>query len=451
MKRPNVREEALNIILRVEKDGGFSHLLVSNVIKKNNFDVRDANLLTELVYGTIEEKLALDYYIRPFVKRPDKAEDWVLSLLRLSVFQYVYLDKVPMYAIINEAVTIAKKRGHKGISSFVNGVLRTMERKGLPDIASIADDMERLSVQTSTPEWLVERWTANYGYERTKRICEANKENKAMTVRVNPQRVSTAAMKEWLTDEGFSVEFSSVIPNGLQILEGNILTTDYIELGYVTIQDISSMLAAQMLDVQPEMAVLDTCSAPGGKTGLLGENMHNTGVVHAYDLHANKIRLVKEQANRLGLDNIQVKTMDARKLQEVYPAERFDRILVDAPCSGFGVIRSKPDIKYAKTKQQIAKLPEIQLDILSHVAVLLHKGGKLVYCTCTMETTENEEVVKGFLDKYPEFTVDITFLQEIEKFRSLDVKITPYGLQIFPQSLRSDGFFISRLIRQSAE
>ncbi|HLQ95343.1 MAG TPA: 16S rRNA (cytosine(967)-C(5))-methyltransferase RsmB [Pseudogracilibacillus sp.] len=451
MKQPNVREEALNIILRVDKDGGFSHLLVSNVIQKNSFDTRDANLLTELVYGTIEEKLTLDYYIRPFVKRPGKVEDWVMSLLRMSVFQYVYLDKIPMYAIINEAVTVAKSRGHKGISSFVNGVLRTMERKGLPDTASIADDIERLSVQTSTPKWLVERWTENYGYERTRRICEANKEKKPMTIRVNPQQVSTATMKEWLTDEGFLVESSSVIPNALQILEGNILKTDYVNLGYVTIQDISSMLAAQMLEVKPEMAVLDTCSAPGGKTGLLGENMHNTGVVHAYDLHVNKIRLVKEQANRLGLDNIQAKAMDARKLQEVYSAERFDRILVDAPCSGFGVIRSKPDIKYAKTKQQMARLPEIQLDILSHVAVLLHKGGKLVYCTCTMETAENEEVVKKFLDKHPEYTVDTTFLKEIEKFREQDVNITPFGLQIFPQSLQSDGFFISRLIRQSAE
>lgn len=449
MKQLNVREETLNIIMRVEKESGFSHLLVSDVIQKNKFDTRDANLLTELVYGTIEEKLALDFYIEPFVKRPDKVEDWVMSLLRMSVFQYVYLDKIPMYAIINEAVTIAKKRGHKGISSFVNGVLRTMERKGLPETAKIADDMERLSVETSTPIWLVERWTNNYGYDRARSICLANKEKKPLTVRVNTQQLPTSEMKKRLTDEGFLVEFSAIIPNALQILEGNILKTDYVDLGYVTIQDISSMLAAQMLEVEPETAVLDACSAPGGKTGLLGEHMQNTGVIHAYDINANKIRLVKDQAKRLGLDNIQVKTKDARKLQDDYSTERFARILVDAPCSGFGVIRSKPDIKYAKTKQQIERLPTIQFDILSHVSPLLEKGGKLVYSTCTMETAENEDVIKKFVEEHPEYAVDETFLQEIEKFRNQDVKITPYGLQIFPQSLQSDGFFISRLIRQS--
>lgn len=449
MKQSNVREETLNIITRVEKESGFSHLLISDVIQKNKFDSRDANLLTEIVYGTIEEKLALDFYIHPFVKRADKVEDWVMSLLRMSVFQYVYLDKIPMYAIINEAVSIAKKRGHKGISSFVNGVLRTMERKGLPEIAAIEDDIERLSVETSTPIWLVKRWIKNYGYECTKNICIANKEKKPLTVRVNTQKLPTEEMKKRLTDEGFRVEFSSIISNALQILEGNILKTDYVDLGYVTIQDISSMLAAQMLEVEPEIAVLDACSAPGGKTGLLGENMQNTGVIHAYDINANKIRLVKNQAKRLGLDNIQVKTKDARKLQNEYSSERFARILVDAPCSGFGVIRSKPDIKYAKTKKQIERLPTVQFDILSHVAPLLEKGGKLIYSTCTMETAENEAVIKRFLEQSSEYEVDKTFLQEIEKFRNQDVKITPYGLQIFPQSLQSDGFFISRLIRQS--
>lgn len=448
MGKMNVRDQALSLLIRIEKEGGFSHLLLSQFIDKQQLDGRDEKLLTELVYGTIERKITLDFYLEPFINKQKKVADWVIVLLRMSIFQYAFLDRVPMYAIINEAVNISKKRGHKGIAAFVNGVLRNVERKGLPDINSIHNDAKRLSVMTSHPLWLVERWIEIYGFTTTQRICEANSQRKMMTVRVNTLKISRTDMIEKLEKDGFNVTASSLLPNAIHINKGNILKTDYIALGLVTIQDLSSVFAASMLDVEEGMAVLDTCSAPGGKTGCIGELMKNTGMIHAYDLYKNKIKLIRNQAKRLGLTNVQVNTKDARQLQEEYNPNRFDRILVDAPCSGFGVIRSKPDIKYTKTVDDIIKLQQIQLEILNSIAVLLKKAGKLVYSTCTIEKRENEDVVKQFLARNHNFQVDPSFFEEIRCIQNEEVKITPYGLQIFPQSFQSDGFFMTRLTKQ---
>lgn len=445
MVKMNVREIALQLLIRVEKEGGFSHLLLSNTIKQKQLNEQDEKLLTEIVYGTLERKITLDYYLFPYIQKQKKLNDWVRILLRMSVFQMQFLDKIPTYAIIHEAVEVAKNKGHQGIASFVNGVLRNIDRKGVPDYSKIKDRAERLSIETSHPKWLVERWIKQYGYETTVKMCEANVQPKRLHVRVNRIKTTREAVMEQLEKEGIEADASPYVADAITIQSGNIFKTNLLQTGEVTIQDVSSMLAASALLVEPNMSVLDTCSAPGGKATYLGELMDNQGTVFAHDLHKNKIKLVKQNADRLGLTNIKATQKDARQLRKLYNKGSFDRILVDAPCSGFGVIRSKPDIKYNKQIEDSEKLQNIQLEILTEIAPLMKPGGVLVYSTCTVEKMENEDVIRKFLTEHPNFIVDKMFLDESKKLLKR-VQVTSYGVQLFPQTLDSDGFFISRLI-----
>src|SRR5690625_2091927 len=329
MNQQSVRYVALHILMRIEKEGGFSHLLISQAIEQHNIKEIDGNLLTEILYGTMERKLTLDYYLSPFIQQQKKLTDWVHMLLRMSVLQLVYLDKVPAYAIINEAVEIAKFKGHRGIASLVNGVLRNVKRKGVPNTKDIKDDLERVAIETSHPLWLVKFWNDTYGYEETKQMCETNRKRKAISVRVNRLKMTKEDMINGLASQEIIGIPSSLDNHAIIIEDGNIIQSNVLSEGKVTIQDISSMLAAQFLQVQDDNVVLDTCSAPGGKTTYLAEAMHNTGEIKAYDLHENKLRLINNHAKRLGLTNIKTDSYDALQLQERHKPGVFDRILVD--------------------------------------------------------------------------------------------------------------------------
>lgn len=448
MEKNNVRYVALNLLMHIEKQGGFSHLVISQAIERENVKEIDQNLLTEIVYGTLEHKLTLDYYLQPFIQKQKKLADWVHMLLRMSLFQLLYLDKVPAYAVINEAVDIAKLKGHRGIGSLVNGVLRNVNRQGVRDIDGIEEPLERLSIKTSHPLWLVELWNEAYGFDITEQICEANKQKKLVNVRANRLKANKEMILSMLEEAEIEAKPSTVIEQGINIVQGNIVQSKIMQEGYVTVQDISSMLAAEFMQVEPGMKVLDTCSAPGGKTTYLAESMENTGEVYAYDLHKNKLKLIEGHAERLGLTNIHVDRQDARKLTNIHEEATFDRILVDAPCTGLGVIRSKPDIIYDKSIDDIKRLQQIQVNILAEASQLLKKDGKLVYSTCTVNPLENEEVVKQFLQAHPTFAVDESFLKEIDDPLFDRANKTAYGIQIFPHTFNSDGFFMTRLIRK---
>ena len=439
----------LDLLLRIDEDSGYSHLLINHEINQRNIDAKDVGLLTEVVYGTMERKITLDYFIEPFIESKGKLDSWVKMVLRMSVYQMVYLDKVPAHAIINEAVEIAKQRGHQGIASFVNGVLRNIQRKGLRKTSEITDEVERLSIETSHPKWLVERWISHYGFQVTKEMCEANLSRKQLTVRVQPLRISREEAMEKLDEQGLQTKASDFSSQGIIIEQGNVLQTDLFLDGYLTVQDQSSMLATEMLDVESGMHVLDACSAPGGKVTHIAEKMNDEGKVNAYDLHKKKINLVKDKATTLKLSIIDAKNGDARKLQELHEDETFDRILIDAPCSGLGVIRNKPDVKYNKEVKDIQRLATIQLDIITKVAPLLKKGGLLIYSTCTVDVEENEEVVKKFLQSNQNFSVDPNFSEALPPIIKQDGNMNEYGLQIFPQTYGTDGFFMTRLIKQS--
>jgi len=438
-----VREAAVDLLEAIEKNQSYSNLLLNSTIEKNNISSIDTGLLTELTYGTLQRKMALDYYLKPFIKNSKKLEKWVLQLLRMTLYQMVYLDKIPDRAAIFEAVEIAKKRGHKGISGMVNGVLRSIQRQGLPSLEGVSDPIERLSIETSHPEWLVKRWVSQFGFERTKEMCEVNLTAPLQTARVNLTKTTIRECIEDLDEEGFLIEKSPIIPEAIRSMKGNLAFSRAFKKGMITIQDESSMLAAYALGPRENELILDACAAPGGKTTHIAETMKLTGGVISLDLHEHKVKLINENAKRLGLGNIRTIAMDSRNAGEQFDKEYFDRILLDAPCSGLGVMRRKPDMKYTKKEQDVYQLSTIQQNLLNSVSPLVKKGGILVYSTCTVDKEENENTVSQFLQEHPEFEMDETLKDRMPE--AIQPLVTDGYLQIFPQDFGSDGFFIASL------
>lgn len=438
-----MREATVELLESIEKNQSYSNLLLNSTIEKNKIPSIDIGLLTELTYGTLQRKMALDYFLKPFIKNSKKLENWVLQLLRITLYQMVYLDKIPDRAAIFEAVEIAKKRGHKGIAGMVNGVLRSIQREGLPSLDEVSDPIEKLSIETSHPEWLVKRWVDQFGYERTKEMCEVNLTAPLQTARVNQTKTSVREVIEDLDEEGFLVEKSPVIPEAIRALRGNLALSRAFKKGMITIQDESSMLAAYALAPNENELILDACAAPGGKTTHIAETLKLTGGVISLDLHEHKVKLINENAKRLGLGNIRTITMDSRKAGEHFQEEYFDRILLDAPCSGLGVMRRKPDMKYTKKEQDLYQLSTIQQNLLNSVSPLVKKGGILVYSTCTVDKEENENTVLKFLQEHPEFELDVSLKERMPE--AIQPLVTDGFLQILPQDIGSDGFFIAAL------
>ncbi|MDM8099209.1 MULTISPECIES: 16S rRNA (cytosine(967)-C(5))-methyltransferase RsmB [Oceanobacillus] len=442
-----LRQTMLDVLIRIEKDKGYSNLLLNQELKQKGLIEKDKRLLTEVVYGTIQNQITIDYYLAPFIKNKKKIDVWVKQLLRMSVYQMVYLEKIPDHAVLHESVEIAKIRGHKGIASFVNGILRSMQRDGLPDLSLIKDPVERISVETSHPLWLVERWIEMYGKERTEAMCHENLKHFPMSIRIQPMKTNRETVIEQLEREGFMVSASQFSPQGILIEKGNIFKTNLLQEGFVTIQDQSSMLAAESLKLEPGMKVLDTCSAPGGKVTHIAEKMTDQGDIHAYDLHQKKVKLIEEKAAVLNLHSISAHQGDARKLNEKYEEASFDRILIDAPCSGLGVINGKPEIKYEKQVQDIERLAAIQLDIVQAAAKLLKPDGLLIYSTCTVDKEENNQVIQKFLEKNDGFSVDLSFREDLSEQLKQAPGWSLEGLQLFPQDFQTDGFFLTRIKR----
>lgn len=441
-----VREIALDTLLHIEKNQAYSNLLLNQMIQKAKLSPKDVGLLTEIVYGTVQRKMTLDYFLKPFLKKQKKIELWVIILLRLSLYQMVYLDRIPERAVIHEAVEIAKKRGHRGISGMVNGVLRSIQREGVTDFGEINDPLERLSIEMSFPLWLLQKWAQAYGTEIAKEICKSTLEPPKVTARVNCNKATVLEVITLLEAENVTAEKGDLSMDAISISNGNLAKTKIFQEGYVTIQDESSMLVARALGPEKGDKVLDSCAAPGGKTTHIAELIGNDGKVISVDLHPHKVKLIEDQVNRLKLSNVETLVSDSRQLQEHFNNEEFDRILVDAPCSGFGVIRRKPDIKYSKKVDDIRQLATIQLNILNSVARLLKKGGTLVYSTCTIDPEENAGVIEKFLAENKEFMIDETLIDRMPEV------LKPYvqngQVQILPHYFGTDGFFIASFRKQ---
>lgn len=451
------RELALDTLVKVAETGAYSNLQLNRVLQDAQLQRADAALVTELVYGTIQRQLTLDHWLGKFAaKGLRKLEPWVHQLLRMSAYQLLYLDRIPAHAAVNEAVTIAKRRGHQGISGMVNGILRSIDRNRAELTADAIQDKNparQIAVRHSYPEWLVERWIEAYGIDIAEAICASGNEPPHASMRVNPLRASRAEVLSLLTEQGSGAEASKLAPSGVVVSRGgNLADTDGFREGMWTMQDESSMLVAEVVAPKAGMQVLDCCAAPGGKTTHMAELMGGKGKVYANDLHPHKRQLIVDQAVRLGLQNIEAITEDAGKLGERFAPASMDAVLLDAPCSGFGVIRRKPEIKWTKTAGDVAEIAAIQRRLLHAVAGLVKPGGTLVYSTCTMETSENEEQVEAFLKDHPEFEPDAQWPEEVLRplrARGVIDEATFSGqAQILPHHFGSDGFFIARLRRR---
>ncbi|WP_407891263.1 16S rRNA (cytosine(967)-C(5))-methyltransferase RsmB [Lacticaseibacillus sp. N501-2] len=444
MVKPNPRDLAVTVLEKVEKQGSYSNLTLDATLKKYTLDPRDAHLLTNIVYGVIQHRMTLDFYLAPFVG-DRKLDAWVRVLLQGAVYQMVYLDKVPERAIFYDATEIAKRRGKLGVAKFVTAILRHIQRQGVPSLDTIQDPTERLSVESSTPRWLVDLLIHEQGLEKTQSILSVINQPANASIRVNSQKHTVAELQAQLVDRFPDIAPSKVAPAGLVAPGGYLAGAPEFQYGMFTMQDESSMLVAPSMGIKPDFQVLDACAAPGGKTTHIAEYLDAQagGKVVALDLHPHKVKLIAQNASRLGLaDRVEAWAMDARDAKETFAPASFDRVLVDAPCSGLGLIRRKPEIKYEKKPEDLEHLPEIQSAILASVAGLVKVGGRLTYSTCTMAKAENQQVVATFLAAHPEFEqVPTPGLERLTKAHSAP------ALQLFPDDYDTDGFFIATLAR----
>ncbi|WP_413380052.1 16S rRNA (cytosine(967)-C(5))-methyltransferase RsmB [Alkalihalobacillus sp. 1P02AB] len=445
----NVREVALQILIQIEKEQAYSNLLLNQTINNGEIEKRDVGLLTELVYGTVQRKLTLTFFLTPFVKKGlESLEPWVKTLLQMSVYQLVYLERVPERAVIHEAVTIAKKRGHDGTASLVNGILRSVQREGVPSFEKVTNQTKRLAFEYSFPKWLVRRWLTTYGEEETREMMKMSLKPPVVSLRVNQLKTNQDDLAKILKEEGVLTRKGELSSDALIVEEGNAFKTNAYRSGLFTAQDESSMLVAKALGPKAGEHILDSCAAPGGKSTHIAELMNNEGTLLSVDLHEHKVQLIREQAKRLDLSMIEVVAADVRAFSQKTPVESFDAILLDAPCSGLGVIRRKPDIKWAKKESDIQDIAEIQAMILEAVAPLLKKGGRLVYSTCTIDQEENEAIVEHFIQTHPEFQWDITLSDRLPEKIVQSKRYKGGSVTILPHDYETDGFFIASLMKK---
>ena len=427
-------ETARNLALAVLEDvfinQAYSNIALNKHLKGSQLSVADKGLVTEIVYGTVARKLTLEWYLSHFIEDRGKLDNWLYILLLMSAYQVRFLDKVPDHAVVNEAVEIAKTR-KKGSEKLVNAVLRRILREGWPDIATIKRKNKRDSIAYSLPVWLVSKLKEEYGEERAQAIF------KSLLVRNKASiRVTDLSRKEEIKAV-LEANDSPLVASGLVKEQGHFAGHDLFSEGAITIQDESSQLVAPTLDLQGDEQVLDACAAPGGKTVHMASYL-TSGKVTALDLYDHKLDLIQENAERLGVaDQVQTQKLDARKVHEFFGRDSFDKILVDAPCSGIGLLRRKPDIKYNKETADFTSLQEIQLEILGSVCQTLRKGGIITYSTCTIVSEENFQVVKAFLESHPEF-------EQVKLEHECKDILKDGCILITPELYGSDGFFISQ-------
>ncbi len=430
-KKRNPRALALDVLVRCES-GGYSNIALDTAIKRNGLSPLDRGLLTALVYGVIERKITLDYIISSLSSIPDsKIERDTRNVLRMGLYQLIYMEKVPEFAAINETVNLASKRS-KG---FVNAILRSYLREGEKIIfPSERDKVKYLSVTYSVGESLVCALLDAYSFEECKQILSAFGEKTPITLRVNDLK----ATREEILQELEGAQKTPISPDGIIVESAAVSELDCLKDGRVTVQDEASQICVRALGATAKDLVLDACACPGSKSFGAAMAMQNEGKILAFDIHENKLSLVKSGADRLGISIISTEAHDARKpIEELFG--KADKIICDVPCSGFGVIGKKPEIRY-KDVTESARLPEIQLDILNNVSKYLKIGGTLVYSTCTILPEENEINIEKFLNTHTSF--------ELAPFSVGELEVKSGMITLLPHIHHTDGFFIAKLLRK---
>lgn len=431
------RQAAFEALLKIQREGAYSNLVVDAALKENeHFDERDKAFFSNLVYGTLDRLILIDYNLSLYLNQPvRKLKPELHTILRLGAYQLLFLDKVPSRAAVNESVNLAKINKSAFAASLVNAVLRRVADNGLQLPEGDETGPAYLSIKYSCPEWLISLWIDAYGYENAVAIAEKALEPAPVVVKVNTTKTTADDLIWKLAEDGVIAQKSEKFPDSL-VLEntGAVEELTAYKEGLFHAQDFASQLCCRAVDAQIGETVFDLCSAPGGKAFTIAEAMQNTGCVRAFDIYQSRVDLIRNGAKRLGLINVYTYLSDASIFNENYGMA--DRVLCDVPCSGLGIIRRKPEIRFKKTAD-IDNLPELQYRILCNATKYLKDGGRLVYSTCTLNPKENEEVCNRFLAEHPEFEA-VEVLPEIPRYGEKDKYLT-----LMPHIHSTDGFFVA--------
>jgi len=449
LRKKSPRAICLDILNRVDKTALHpDHLLTDSFKRYRHLTSIDRAFLTELTYGVIRWEGKLDWVIRHFSKIPiDKIELEALNILRLGLYQLFFLSRTPASAAVNESVELAKGiRGKKG-AGFVNAVLRSSLRQKdeirYPDIKE--DPALHISVVQSHPLWLVQRWVREMGVEETLKICTFNNQISSLTLRTNTLKIIREDLIKKLKEKELKPFPTNFSEEGIGLQDPPPTSElPFIKEGLYIIQDEASQLITTILDPKPGERILDACAAPGGKTTHIAQRMGNQGEIFALDLNQEKLALIEGISQRLGIKIIKTIKGDAAQSLPISQELRFDRILVDVPCSGFGTLRKNPDLKWRRGEEDIKRLSKLQLSILRNLSGYLKGKGVLVYSTCTIFHEENEDVVEKVLKVHPEFQLD-----RMDKILSPQYySFTQNGyFKTFPPKDKMDGFFVARMIK----
>ena len=428
------RELALKTLYKIDKEQAYSNIALNDEIKQNRtkLNEKDIGLISELVYGVTTWQLTLDEIIKKYSKiKLKKISPWIINILRMGTYQIIFLDKIPKSAAVNESVNLAKRYGHSSSSNFVNAILRKVEKNDYEELYKIENDVERISKTTSMPKWIVEELMKSNDEKEVEQICKNSNIKPKVTIRVNTLKINKQELIERLKEKNTECKETAEKLDDFLILEKvkNIENVEEFKQGYFTIQDISAGQTAKILNPQPGELVLDACSAPGGKTTYMAELMKNKGKIEAWDIHEHRTKLVEQNAQRLGINIIETKVKDASLYDESLK-EKFDKILLDVPCLGIGVIKRKPDIKWKRKPEDVKNITEIQKKILDNCSKYLKKNGVMVYSTCSILEKENQDIVDKFLKENNEYYI------RPEETRN-----------ILPNE-EKDGFFICKIYRK---
>lgn len=440
------REAALEILKEVEEKKAYLNLVLNRFLSRHSFSSPERALLTELSYGVIQRLNTLDWVIALYLKHSlEKLTPWVRNILRMGAYQLLYLDRIPDSAAVDEAVKLAYRYGHKGVAGMVNAVLRKIasEKADLPWPSREKDPGSYLSLRYSYPPWMVKRWLKHMGIKEAEAFCAAGNLRPPLTVRVNSLRLLKDELKKKLAEEKVEATDCRYAPDGLELKLSEPLTElKSFREGLFQVQGEASMLVAPLLNPQPGETVLDLCSAPGGKTVHMAALMQNKGHIVAADLYPHRLKLVEQSARRQGITIIETEKLDGRLL----PSDKigsFQRVLLDVPCSGHGVIRRKADLKWRRKPEDIYSLSHLQLQLLKAGFKALRPGGVLLYSACTIEPEETTEVVDNFLASEPSAEPAMLAVLLPEELRG-EEKVRG-RIFFWPHKHNLDGFFVARI------
>lgn len=444
-KGPSARTVALRALQDVVRGDAYAAQALDKQLKAAKLSEADRRLAASLFYFAVENRLYIETMLSQFMEA--RPEPVVNDILNIAAAQILFMDRIPDHAAVDEAVKQVRSSGREGLTGLVNGVLRNLIRARdagtltLPD--RDAEPVKWLSVKYSVAPVIAQRLIDAYGLEASEALVKT-RTDRGQCVRFNRLRTDAAAFEAWLEQQHLRWH-RGLIPDAYIVEDGgNLADTDGFRRGLFSIQGQSAMLAAQAVRARGGQQILDACAAPGGKSALMAEAMNGAGRVYAWDVHEHRVALIKATAHRLGLDNVRATVYDARQPMESIQLA-MDAVLVDAPCSGLGVIAEKPDIKYRTTAEALEALPPLQLAILTACARAVKVRGRLVYATCTLLPQENEEVVRRFLSDHPEFVPDTedSWLPEPlrERFREGMITLSPADRDF-------EGFFVACMVRQ---